>query len=149
MRITPTPEFMLEPAFDPNSDAGTSRDAIRLGQAAGRGKLADLHTSPDYIAGVVHYQNGVRGIYDCGAGAPDVPMHPWAALVTVAGTPPEVLATLRETLAAALAGAELRTRAEQAGFELTPSTPDALRARIRADSALYAPLVSEGRIARL
>ncbi len=44
-----------------------------MGQAAGRGKLADLHTSPDYIAGVVHYQNGVRGIYDCGAGAPDVP----------------------------------------------------------------------------
>jgi predicted dehydrogenase len=44
-----------------------------MAQAAGRGKLADLHTSPDYVAGVVHYQNGVRGIYDCGAGAPDVP----------------------------------------------------------------------------
>ncbi len=44
-----------------------------MAQAAGRGKLADPHTSPDYIAGVVHYRNGVRGIYDCGAGAPDVP----------------------------------------------------------------------------
>lgn len=44
-----------------------------MAQAAGRGKLADLHTSPDYLAGVVHFQNGVRGIYDCGAGAPDVP----------------------------------------------------------------------------
>ncbi len=44
-----------------------------MAQASGRGKLADLHTSPDYIAGVVHFQNGVRGIYDCGAGAPDVP----------------------------------------------------------------------------
>ncbi|MEI8314632.1 MAG: Gfo/Idh/MocA family oxidoreductase [Verrucomicrobiota bacterium] len=44
-----------------------------MAQAAGRGKLADLHTSPDYVAGVVHFQNGVRGIYDCGAGAPDVP----------------------------------------------------------------------------
>ncbi|HYV25979.1 MAG TPA: Gfo/Idh/MocA family oxidoreductase [Candidatus Eisenbacteria bacterium] len=44
-----------------------------MAQAAGRGKLADLHTSPDYVAGVVHYKNGVRGIYDCGAGAPDVP----------------------------------------------------------------------------
>ena len=32
-----------------------------------------MHTSPDYVAGVVHYRNGVRGIYDCGAGAPDVP----------------------------------------------------------------------------
>ncbi|MCG3150218.1 MAG: Inositol 2-dehydrogenase/D-chiro-inositol 3-dehydrogenase [Verrucomicrobiae bacterium] len=47
--------------------------AWAMGQAAGRGKLADLHTSPDYVAGVVHFQNGVRGIYDCGAGAPDVP----------------------------------------------------------------------------
>ena len=37
MRITPTAEFMLEPAFDPNKDAGSSRDAIGLGQAAGRG----------------------------------------------------------------------------------------------------------------
>ncbi len=44
-----------------------------MAQAAGRGKLADLHTSPDYVAGVVHFANGVRGIYDCGAGAPDVP----------------------------------------------------------------------------
>jgi predicted dehydrogenase len=44
-----------------------------MAQAAGRGKLSDLHTSPDYVAGVVHYANGVRGVYDCGAGAPDVP----------------------------------------------------------------------------
>jgi len=48
-----------------------------MAQAAGRGKLADLHTSPDYIAGVVHYKNGVRGLYDCGAGAPDVPEVPY------------------------------------------------------------------------
>jgi predicted dehydrogenase len=48
-----------------------------MAQASGRGKLADLHTSPDYIAGVVHFQNGVRGLYDCGAGAPDVPEVPY------------------------------------------------------------------------
>src|SRR3989454_10431819 len=48
-----------------------------MAQAAGRGKLADLHTSPDYIAGVAHFKNGVRGIYDCGAGAPDVPEVPY------------------------------------------------------------------------
>ncbi|HVV00851.1 MAG TPA: Gfo/Idh/MocA family oxidoreductase [Verrucomicrobiae bacterium] len=48
-----------------------------MAQAAGRGKLADLHTSPDYIAGVVHFKNGVRGVYDCGAGAPDVPEVPY------------------------------------------------------------------------
>ena len=48
-----------------------------MAQAAGRGKLADLHTSPDYVAGVAHFQNGVRGIYDCGAGAPDVAEVPY------------------------------------------------------------------------
>ena len=48
-----------------------------MGQAAGRGKLNDIHASPDYIAGVVHFRNGVRGVYDCGAGAPDVPEVPY------------------------------------------------------------------------
>ena len=44
-----------------------------MGQAAGRGKLADLHPSPDYIGGFIQFANGVRGIVECGAGAPDVP----------------------------------------------------------------------------
>ena len=44
-----------------------------MAQAAGRGKLADNHPSPDYIAGFVQFANGVRGVYECGAGAPDVP----------------------------------------------------------------------------
>jgi predicted dehydrogenase len=48
-----------------------------MAQAGGRAKLADIHTSPDYLAGVVHFKNGVRGIYDCGAGAPDVPEVPY------------------------------------------------------------------------
>jgi tripartite-type tricarboxylate transporter receptor subunit TctC len=83
------------------------------------------------------------------AGGPDVPMHPWAALVAVAGTPAEVVEQLQQDLAAALATAEVRERAEQAGFEITPSTPQALRERVEADIALYAPLVHEGRVARL
>jgi predicted dehydrogenase len=44
-----------------------------MAQAAGRGKLGDLHPSPDYIAGFIQFANGVRGIVECGAGAPDVP----------------------------------------------------------------------------
>src|SRR5437773_2305416 len=44
-----------------------------MGQAAGRGKLADSHPSPDYIAGFIQFANGVRGIIECGAGAPDIP----------------------------------------------------------------------------
>jgi predicted dehydrogenase len=44
-----------------------------MAQAAGRGKLADIHPSPDYIAGFIQFANGVRGVIECGAGAPDVP----------------------------------------------------------------------------
>ena len=44
-----------------------------MAQAAGRGKFADIHPSPDYIAGFIQFANGVRGVVECGAGAPDVP----------------------------------------------------------------------------
>lgn len=83
------------------------------------------------------------------AGGPAVEMHPWAALVAVAGTPPAVIDQLHHDITAVLASHEVRGRAEQAGFEITPSSPQALRDRVAADTALYAPLVQEGRIARL
>jgi len=83
------------------------------------------------------------------AGGPAVDMHPWAALVAVAHTPPAIVEQLRRDIAVALDSAEVKSRAESAGFELTPSTPRALSDRIEADIALYAPLVREGRIARL
>jgi len=44
-----------------------------MAQAAGRGKLSDNHPSPDYLSGVLHFANGIRGQIECGAGAPDVP----------------------------------------------------------------------------
>jgi predicted dehydrogenase len=44
-----------------------------VGQADGKEKFADNHPSPDYIAGLIQFANGVRGIVECGAGAPDVP----------------------------------------------------------------------------
>jgi len=44
-----------------------------MGQAAGAGKLSDNHPSPDYIAGFVQFANGVRGVIELGAGAPNVP----------------------------------------------------------------------------
>jgi predicted dehydrogenase len=43
------------------------------GQAAGTEKFADAHSSPDYLAALVQFSNGVRGVIECGAGAPDVP----------------------------------------------------------------------------
>jgi len=44
-----------------------------MGQAAGSGKFYDVHPSPDYIGGFIQFANGVRGVVECGAGAPDVP----------------------------------------------------------------------------
>jgi len=44
-----------------------------MAQAAGEGKMSDAHPSPDYIGGFLQFANGVRGVVECGAGAPDVP----------------------------------------------------------------------------
>ena len=44
-----------------------------VGQAAGKEKFSDNHPSPDYIAGLIQFSNGVRGIVESGDGAPDVP----------------------------------------------------------------------------
>ncbi len=54
--------------FNDNADAEWV-----VGQAAGKEKLKDNHPSPDYISGFIQFSNGVRGIVECGAGAPDVP----------------------------------------------------------------------------
>jgi len=83
------------------------------------------------------------------AGGPAVEMHPWAALMAVAGTPAAVIEKLQHDVGSALGTAEVRGRATQAGFDITPSTPQAVRDRIQADTALYAPLVSEGRVSQL
>lgn len=53
--------------------AGNPEAAWVMAQAAGRGKLSDIHASPDYIAGILQFAGGVRGYVECGAGAPDVP----------------------------------------------------------------------------
>jgi tripartite-type tricarboxylate transporter receptor subunit TctC len=83
------------------------------------------------------------------AGGPNMVMHPWAALVTLAGTPAAVIEQLQRAIAEVLAEPQVRARAQVAGFEITPSTSQQLRDRIAEDIALYAPLVAEGRIARM
>jgi tripartite-type tricarboxylate transporter receptor subunit TctC len=82
------------------------------------------------------------------AGGPPVDMHPWAALMAVAGTPAPVLATLQQGLAVALASSAVRSRAEGAGFDITPSSPQAVRERMAADTALVQPLIAAGRVAK-
>ena len=83
------------------------------------------------------------------AGAPDVEMRPWAGLVTLAGTPAAQLAQLQRDVVAAIDAPPVRERLEPLGFELTPSSPQQFRRQIAEDLARYAPLVHEGRVARL
>ncbi len=52
---------------------GYERAEWVIAQAAGQEKLADIHASPDYVAGFIHYANGVHGSIEVGCGAPDVP----------------------------------------------------------------------------
>ena len=83
------------------------------------------------------------------AGGPDIEMRPWAGLVAVSGTPAARLQQLQHDLVVAIDSPALRGRIEPLGFELLPSTPQQMRARIEADVAMYGPLVREGRVARL
>jgi tripartite-type tricarboxylate transporter receptor subunit TctC len=83
------------------------------------------------------------------AGGPAVEMRPWAALMAVAGTPRPVLISLQQDIAQALASASVRQRVTLAGFELIPSTPQAVHDRMRADTAMVSPLIQAGRISRL
>ena len=41
-----------------------------VGQAIGTGMLSDSHPSADYVIGSMEFENGVRGVYECGAHAP-------------------------------------------------------------------------------
>jgi tripartite-type tricarboxylate transporter receptor subunit TctC len=82
-------------------------------------------------------------------GAPDVEMRPWAGLVAVAGTPPPLLEQLQRDLATAIDSDDVRERIAPLGFELLPSTARQFRERVQTDLALYAPLVREGRVARM
>lgn len=83
------------------------------------------------------------------AGGPPVTMHPWAALMGVAGTPPAVVDALQRDVVAALRSSDVRARGEGAGFDIAPMTPKELRALIAADSAEYAILLREGRLQRV
>ena len=60
MRATPLPEFMREPAFDP---AGSGRDAVGLGSAAGKG-LDVRHGTILTLEGINVSFDGFRAITD-------------------------------------------------------------------------------------
>jgi tripartite-type tricarboxylate transporter receptor subunit TctC len=76
-------------------------------------------------------------------------MRPWAGLAAVAGTRAALVEQLQRDLREAIEAPEVCRRVEPLGFEMLPSTPQELRARVAADTALYAPLVRQGRVAKM
>jgi tripartite-type tricarboxylate transporter receptor subunit TctC len=141
----------------PFKDAGTLLAAVVAGEvdftAFGINTVAGLFASgrlrPLAVAAKSRLKSHPQIPTLTEAGGPAVEMHPWAALMAVAGTPREVLTPLQSDIAAALHAPQVLAQAQQAGFEITPSTPQAVVERMRADMALYAPLVHEGRIAQM
>lgn len=141
----------------PFKDAGALLSAVAAAQvdftAIGMNSVAGLMAAGKLRALAVAARRRLASHPDiptlAESGGPPLDMHPWAALVTVAGTPPAVLARLQADVARALADADVLQRAAAAGFEITPSTPQGVLDRVAADTALYRPLVDEGRVARL
>jgi len=141
----------------PFKDAGTMLSAVAVGDVdftaiginTASGLMASGRLRPIAVAAKRRLATHADIPTLVEAGGPAIEMHPWAALVAVARTAPPVVEQLRRDIARVLDIADVRSRAENAGFEITPSTPEALSARIEADIALYTPLIREGRIARL
>jgi tripartite-type tricarboxylate transporter receptor subunit TctC len=129
--------------------AGGEVDFTAIGVNTVAGLLASGRLRPLAVAATKRLVShpGIPTLVE--AGGPAVEMHPWAALMAVAGTPAPVVEKLQHDVVLALGTAEVRGRAAQAGFDITPSTPQAVRERIQADTALYAPLISEGRVSQL
>jgi tripartite-type tricarboxylate transporter receptor subunit TctC len=88
--------------------------------------------------------------------APDVPaiaeelpgyeLIAWFALVAPAGTPPEIVARLHQTTAAALAKPDIVARFATLGTDVAPMNPEQLGAFIRSEIAKWARLTKEAGI---
>jgi tripartite-type tricarboxylate transporter receptor subunit TctC len=80
------------------------------------------------------------------AGGPAVSMRPWAALVGVSGTPPQVLDAIHREALAALRDPAVRARIETFGFDVLGGSPGELVELIESDRRTYAPLVESGAV---
>ena len=70
----------------------------------------------------------------------------WYGVFAPAGTPPEVMKKLEAATAKALADASLQKNLRELGYEVTPSTPQALGDRVKADLAKWKQVVDRAKI---
>jgi tripartite-type tricarboxylate transporter receptor subunit TctC len=70
----------------------------------------------------------------------------WYALVVPGATPKSIVARIHKDSVKALQNADVRTSMERLGLQQDPSTPEALRARIRKETATWAAIIKEAGI---
>jgi tripartite-type tricarboxylate transporter receptor subunit TctC len=70
----------------------------------------------------------------------------WYALFAPTGTPPEALKRLRDAAAGVLAQPDLSERLRQLGYEVSPSSPEAMTERIRSDLAKWKLVVERAKV---
>lgn len=76
-------------------------------------------------------------------GYPDVRGDSWIGMLAPAGTPPEIVKKLHETISAALNRPEFRDRFERQGLEVTNLEPAAFDALIKAELEIFAKLAKD------
>jgi tripartite-type tricarboxylate transporter receptor subunit TctC len=70
----------------------------------------------------------------------------WHSLLAPAGTPQPVLDRLHAELMKALASPEIRDQTAQQGLRIISSTPQEVRERVRAESAMWGDVIRKAGI---
>jgi tripartite-type tricarboxylate transporter receptor subunit TctC len=79
---------------------------------------------------------------------PDLVTEAWLGYFAPAGTPPDRIAWLQRALAQAIHEPSLRSRLDDLGFEPVGSPPEALRAVVERDLAMWASVVEQAKVPR-
>ena len=77
------------------------------------------------------------------SGVPDYEFNAWVGLLAPAATPPAIIRLLNEHVVKAARSSVAAERLTRDGAEVVASTPEAIRARIAADTALWAKVIKE------
>jgi tripartite-type tricarboxylate transporter receptor subunit TctC len=80
------------------------------------------------------------------AGLPDVVSGTWYGLLAPAGTPPDRIQALQQSLVAALADAETRRALLEQGGDLVGGTPDEFAAFLRQETAKWGEVIRAAQI---
>jgi tripartite-type tricarboxylate transporter receptor subunit TctC len=79
-------------------------------------------------------------------GFKDFDVRAWDAILVPAGTPQEIISRLNREIAKVAATPEVQEGFKKVGLHLSVSSPQALDARIKRETALWAPVIKEAGI---